>query len=79
MMNFSIADFLMFLFFAAMVFFVCVYVAAWLWDFLSQWKSGFSRWICRICGMRFYVRKGQVSQECPHCGTLNSGRKRFRR
>ncbi len=26
---------------------------------------------CRICGFRFYMKKGNTRAECPHCGAAN--------
>ncbi len=78
-MMFQVEEFLVFLFLAAMIFFACVYVTALLWDWWAKWRRGVSRWVCRLCGMRFYVRRGTGTHECPHCGALNSGQRRFRR
>ncbi len=77
-MMFQLEDFLVFLFLASLVFFACVYVTAWLWDRWTEWKRGVSYWVCKLCGMRFIVHRGEKTHQCPHCGAMNSKRKHFR-
>jgi predicted RNA-binding Zn-ribbon protein involved in translation (DUF1610 family) len=77
-MNFDIQEFLLYLFAAALMIFVAVYIVEQLIVFFFLRTKNRMRWECRICGMRFYAERGAHVQACPHCGAVNKYRKTLR-
>ena len=78
-MVWAVENFLIYLLLAALGLFGTVFFLSWLGDCWLAFRTKSTKWVCRICGMRFYVPRGVGFHKCPRCKALNDGRKMFRR